>query len=260
MINEAFDTNNENFQKMMEVINEEKGENANLYFHHIIPKCFFKKKNIECDNSKTNLIGLTYRQHLLVHYYGYLSANEIIRTEMFHAFSLMMNTTSRFENEEEVFKQVEKLVKKEKILSNRKQDFLSKSKEIYGDTYDYSNVEYVNTNTKVEIICKKHGSFYKTPSLHIYRKQGCPLCAFEESSRKQSLGLDAFLEKANKVHGNKYDYSLVNYKNVETKVEIICKTCGNHFLQTPDHHIYRGDGCPICRYSKGYKTKGGSHL
>lgn len=244
----------------MEVINEEKGENANLYFHHIIPKCFFKKKNIECDNSKTNLIGLTYRQHLLVHYYGYLSANEIIRTEMFHAFSLMMNTTSRFENEEEVFKQVEKLVKKEKILSNRKQDFLSKSKEIYGDTYDYSNVEYVNTNTKVEIICKKHGSFYKTPSLHIYRKQGRPLCAFEESSRKQSLGLDAFLEKANKVHGNKYDYSLVNYKNVETKVEIICKTCGNHFLQTPDHHIYRGDGCPICRYSKGYKTKGGSHL
>lgn len=256
MINEAFDVENENFKKMMDIINtSDKEMSKNLYNHHIIPKCFFKKKNLECDNSKSNLVALTYKQHLLVHYYGYLSSKEIIRCEMFHAFSLMINTINKFEDEEYILNEIESLVKKENVLYNRKNDFLNKAKKIFGEEYDYSNVDYVNTNTKVEILCKKHGAFYKTPHLHIYRKQGCPKCAFEESSKKQSMGLDKFLIKAKEIHGEDYDYSFVVFKNVDTKVDIVCMKCGKHFWQTPDHHIYRGDGCPICRYKKGYKTK-----
>ena len=255
MISEAFDINNENFKKMMDVINSYHDNDKNLYNHHIIPKCYFKKNNIECDNSKNNLVALTYEQHLLVHYYGYLSSKEIIRTEMFHALSLMLNTIDRFEDEEFTLNKIKELVKKENILYNRKNDFLNKAKNIFGEEYNYDNVDYINTNTKVEIICKKHGSFYKTPHLHIYRKQGCPSCAFEASSKKQSMGLEMFLKKAKDIHKDNYDYSFVEFKNVDTKVEIVCNVCGNHFWQTPDHHIYRGDGCPICRYTKGFKTK-----
>ena len=51
-----------------------------------------------------------------------------------------------------------------------------------------------------------------------------------------------FIEKANLVHNNKYDYSLVNYINNKTKIKIICKLHGI-FEQTPDSHL-RGRGCP----------------
>lgn len=53
-----------------------------------------------------------------------------------------------------------------------------------------------------------------------------------------------FIEKARTSHGDKYDYSLVMYKNSYTKVEIICPT-HKSFLQNPSNHI-RGTGCIKC--------------
>ena len=57
-----------------------------------------------------------------------------------------------------------------------KYDFFEKTKKVHGDKYDYSKVEYVNTNTKVCIICPIHGEFLQTPHNHI-RGCGCPKCA-----------------------------------------------------------------------------------
>lgn len=62
-----------------------------------------------------------------------------------------------------------------------------------------------------------------------------------------------FIEKARKIHGDKYDYSLVDYKNNKTKVKIICKLHGV-FLQTPDSHL-RGRGCPKCGRLKRVDNK-----
>lgn len=57
-----------------------------------------------------------------------------------------------------------------------------------------------------------------------------------------------FIEEAIQIHGNdKYDYSQVNtFKDVHTKVSIICKTCNNTFQVTPDKHINDKNGCPTC--------------
>jgi len=60
------------------------------------------------------------------------------------------------------------------------------------------------------------------------------------------LSLDDFIEASNKVHGNKYDYSLVNYVNSKTKVIIICSKHGQ-FSQRPSHHVHYANGCPNCR-------------
>ena len=57
---------------------------------------------------------------------------------------------------------------------------------------------------------------------------------------------EQFIEDARKVHGDKYDYSKVEYVNCKEKVTLICPEHGD-FLITPDNHI-RGRGCPICRY------------
>lgn len=61
-----------------------------------------------------------------------------------------------------------------------------------------------------------------------------------------------FISKANKVHENKYNYSLVIYSGCDNKVKIICPEHGI-FEQSPYYHL-KGQGCPICRYIKAAKN------
>jgi len=56
--------------------------------------------------------------------------------------------------------------------------------------------------------------------------------------------IEEFIEDARRVHGDKYDYSEVDYKNNKTKVSIICKKHGL-FYQTPNDHL-SGYGCKKC--------------
>lgn len=123
------------------------------------------------------------------------------------------------------------------------ESFIEKAKGVHGDKYDYSLVEYMNTSSKVTIICPKHGSFLQTPDSHL-RGKGCLSCATISRSKKQSLTVDEFIEKAVEVHGSRFDYSMVEYKNARSKVKIICPIHGV-FMQKPDSHV-RGSGCPSC--------------
>ena len=137
-------------------------------------------------------------------------------------------------------------------MKKAKEEFETKAKQKHGDEYDYSLVDYKNSLTKVEIICKKCGEhFLQTPSNHL-SGNGCPTCAKEKKGKATLLPLEKVLESFKQVHGDKYDYSLVDYKNNLTKVEIICKKCGEHFLQTPKVHK-RGSGCPNHCYNKKEK-------
>lgn len=121
-------------------------------------------------------------------------------------------------------------------------DFINKAKSIHGDKYDYSKVEFVNTKTKVCIICPEHGEFWQTPEKHL-SGQGCPSCAKTKKSDTTS-----FIEKAKAVHGDRYNYSKVVYVNNKTKVCIICPDHGE-FWQDPHNHL-KGKGCPLCGKQK----------
>jgi len=121
-----------------------------------------------------------------------------------------------------------------------KEEIIRRSKEIHGDKYIYDLVEYKNNRSKIKIICPKHGVFEQSPANHIYLKQNCPSC-----SNKLRLNTDSFINKAKEIHGNKYDYSLVNYKNNFTKVKIICPI-HDMFEQKPFHHIIQKSGCLKC--------------
>ena len=132
-------------------------------------------------------------------------------------------------------------------------DFVKKSVLIHGEKYDYSKVEYKNNSTKVCIICPKHGEFLMRPSDH-FNGQGCPKCKSEKLSEKFSMGKDLFIEKAKEIHGEKYDYSNVEYKNNREKICIICPEHGK-FWQSPDKHLY-GQGCPkCCKKNRKYTTE-----
>lgn len=55
------------------------------------------------------------------------------------------------------------------------EEFIRRAREVHGKKYDYSKVEYKNCETKVCIICPKHGEFWQTPSKHLCDR-GCPKC------------------------------------------------------------------------------------
>ncbi|WP_144035880.1 hypothetical protein [Spirosoma fluviale] len=62
-----------------------------------------------------------------------------------------------------------------------------------------------------------------------------------------------FIDKSRLVHGNKYDYSQVEYVDWVTKIKIGCSTHGL-FEQTPNNH-QRKHGCPICAFEKNSAEK-----
>ena len=129
-----------------------------------------------------------------------------------------------------------------------KENFLEKAKEIHGDKYDYSNVEYVNNRTKVCIICPEHGEFWQMPDNHLHGC-GCPKCGFEKTRDSKFMSEEMFLRRATIVHNGKYDYSKVKIRNgrIDGKVCIVCPIHGE-FWQAPYIHLH-GCGCPKCRMS-----------
>lgn len=124
--------------------------------------------------------------------------------------------------------------------------FVYRGRCTFGNKYDYSFVEYVNNSTKVKIICPVHNekAFEKSPSKH-WDGQGCPVCAAINKANAQAGDRDSFIKSAIKVHGEKYDYSLVQYVRSNKKVTIICRSCGLQFDQTPNNHL-SGQGCHEC--------------
>ncbi len=132
------------------------------------------------------------------------------------------------------------------------ESFIAKAKEIHGDKYDYSLVEYKKSRFKVKIICHKHGIFEQTPNNHLM-KMKCIKCANEENGDKRRLTIQEFISRSIKVHGNKYDYSVSKYVDTHTKIKIKCPIHGI-FKQLPLAHAPRGQGCPRCDESHGERA------
>lgn len=121
---------------------------------------------------------------------------------------------------------------------SRNKNYLSDFIKVHGDKYDYSKVEYINNKTKVEIICKEHGSFLMNPNSHTSLGNGCPSCAYNVRNTSE------FIIHSNKIHQNKYDYSKSIYLKSHSKVEIICNIHGSFYMRPNDH--INMQGCPTC--------------
>ena len=124
-----------------------------------------------------------------------------------------------------------------------KDKFIERAREVHGNRYDYSKVNYINNYTKVCIICPIHGEFWQEPNNHMNGK-GCRKCSGERTRERCRYSSKDFIKKAQTIHGGRYDYSKVEYVDARTKVCIICPIHGK-FLQRPNDHI-DGCGCPLC--------------
>lgn len=127
--------------------------------------------------------------------------------------------------------------------------FIERAREIHGDKYDYSCTEYINWDTKFKLICKIHGEFKKNPRDHIYQASGCKKCFWLKLSLQKRHNADKFIQAATKIHGDKYDYTQVEYTTARKPVEIVCRVHGS-FKQTPDNHLRGAKGCMKCGWDK----------
>ena len=135
---------------------------------------------------------------------------------------------------------------------DKNREFIEKARNIHGDKYDYSKVEYIKNSEKVCIVCPKHGEFWMTPHNHLQRR-GCPVCAkasrkeflsnYDRTSNSEKIKEDFFV-KANEKHSGKYDYSKSEYVGSRVPIRIICPIHGE-FLITPRQHL-QGCGCYKC--------------
>jgi hypothetical protein len=123
------------------------------------------------------------------------------------------------------------------------EDFIQRSNIANNNFYDYSASIFTGTKNKVSIVCPIHGIFTQIAQNHM-RGDRCPSC-----TRNKKLDTPIFVERAQGIHGNVYDYSLVEYKNNSTKVKLICNIHHSIFEQTPNKHL-EGHGCPQCGPAK----------
>jgi hypothetical protein len=122
-------------------------------------------------------------------------------------------------------------------------DFIEKAINIHGNKYDYSMSIYNGSMTSIDIICKEHGKFQQTPNRHLCGR-GCPKCGKIKQSNSRRNTTESFINQAINIHGNKYDYSIVEYFDSRVNVKIICPKHGI-FYQKPNNHL-KGFGCSQC--------------
>lgn len=138
------------------------------------------------------------------------------------------------------------------------EEFIEKAKRVHGDKYSYEKTQYINSRTKVCIICPEHGEFWQLANAHL-QGQGCSVCGRLNQSQKLSVRQNnrrlhkgrkcfttkEFIQRANEVHRYKYKYDKCRYTKSKYKVTITCEQHGD-FKQTAGAHL-RGCGCPKCK-------------
>jgi len=124
-------------------------------------------------------------------------------------------------------------------------DFIQRSLAVHNSKYDYSKSIYISSHSKLIIICSKHGDFQQIPSSHM-SGHGCHKCYHEN----QSIAKEEFINRSNKKHNRKYNYSLVKSFKTSDTVIIICPYHGK-FEQKIKNHLSGYGGCKQC-YTDNY--------
>lgn len=128
----------------------------------------------------------------------------------------------------------------EAACRNDTDDFIVLAKKVHGDRYDYSKAIYINFISRVEIICREHGSFWPKARKHL-NGHHCKKCRNQEAM----LTPAEIIRDFRVVHGDHYNYDKVEYNGIFTPIIITCPEHGD-FQQQPTHHKL-GRGCKKCK-------------
>src|SRR5258708_4659918 len=132
------------------------------------------------------------------------------------------------------------MTKRKYKITKTTAQFIEGATEVHGNGFSYEKSVYINSQTEVEIICKKHGSFWQTPNSHVSGRSICYDCSHESRFSNTII----FIGRSNIIHNFKFNYDLVEYRHSKKKVKIICPIHGI-FEQIPNDHL-QGKGCKEC--------------
>lgn len=135
---------------------------------------------------------------------------------------------------------IEKIVNKNKI---KKEDFIERANDLHKE-YDYSKVIIVDSKTPVEVICKKHGSFFPTPSNHLNGSK-CPTCSKINRVNKQRISYDEFIKMSKVKYNDEFIYHKPLHFDFKMSIKATCKKHGI-FMLNPERHLKQGTTCPTC--------------
>ena len=125
-------------------------------------------------------------------------------------------------------------------ITKTTEQFIIDARKVHGDEYDYSKSKYINAMTYIEIICRKHGSFWQKPNTHLIGK-GC----FECYGSKM-LTQEEFINRCIEKHNGFYIYDKTIYTGCNYTITITCPVHGD-FQQKAGAHLY-GQGCSQCAH------------
>ncbi len=141
------------------------------------------------------------------------------------------------------------------------EQFIAKARSVHGDEYNYDKTKYVNARTEITITFLIHGDFVIIAHSHTACKSGCPSCGKEEGIRKRTgvkrvkfVGKSGFIERSRKKFGDKFDYSRIEYKTMQDKVNIKCPIHGVMNI-SPKDHLNSKHGCIDCGLIAGAKKQ-----
>lgn len=138
-----------------------------------------------------------------------------------------------------------------------KEEFVRRSNEIHHGKYDYSQVDFKGTKTKVQITCPEHGSFWQLPKNHL-KGQGCPECGKRYAQEWQKNNPQSFLKTSKERFGDNYSFPFIEeeYENSHSKLTIECNKCHNRFIKIAcDHLTSPFGGCRHCYASQSADEK-----
>ena len=124
------------------------------------------------------------------------------------------------------------------------EEWIALSKKKFGNKFDYSETEYTRTDENITLVCNVHGEIKIWAGRHLRSPTGCTQCSNEQTGmnqrRSQESVIAAFIEQ----HGNRYDYSKVEYKGDKHNVLIICRVHGEFWQRAIGHA--NGLNCNDC--------------
>jgi hypothetical protein len=121
-------------------------------------------------------------------------------------------------------------------------EFVRKASDVHNNKYSYDTTIYKRAHDKVTVGCPDHGLFFQTAWNHLCGN-GCSKC-----KRCYNYTTEEWIEKVNKIHKDKYNYTKAEYKKGSLKIIITCPIHGD-FEQTGHDHM-TGCGCRACGIDK----------
>jgi Zn finger protein HypA/HybF involved in hydrogenase expression len=128
------------------------------------------------------------------------------------------------------------------------EDFIDQAKILHKNKYLYHKSIYNHSLIPIEIFCVKCNLFFMQKPIHHLTGSGCINCAEQNRLKSILKTKEEFLKEAIGIHGSKYNYSNIEYKNTTKKIDICCNKCKIYFEQEPRSHL-SGSGCPHCSNS-----------